>query len=97
VLLQGKEPDFGRPFTQVLCAHALRPAPRGESSERVWASLSPTHTRLEEVEMTSIFKYGYLHFNKQGGTKEFPHPLAYMNGPLRFIRNFTIGYWAKPI
>jgi hypothetical protein len=58
----------------------------------VWASLSPPHTRLEEVEMTSIFKYGYLHFNKKGDTKEFPHPLAHMNGPLRFIRNFTIDY-----
>jgi hypothetical protein len=63
----------------------------------MWASLSPPHTRLEEVERTFIFKYVYLYFNKQGGTKEFPHPLTHMNGPLRFIRNFTIGYGAKPI
>jgi hypothetical protein len=40
----------------------------------MWASLSPPHTRLEEVERNSIFKYDYLHFNKQGGTKEFLHP-----------------------
>jgi hypothetical protein len=40
----------------------------------MWASLSPLHTRLEEVERTFIFKYGYLHFNKEGGTKEFTHP-----------------------
>jgi hypothetical protein len=24
-------------------------------------------------------------------------PPSHMNEPLRFIRNFTIGYWAKPI
>jgi hypothetical protein len=74
VLPQGEEPDFGGPFTQVPRTRALRPAQPGEASECVWASLTP-HTRLEEVEMTSIFKYDYLHFNEQGGTKEFPHPL----------------------
>jgi hypothetical protein len=51
-----------------------RPARRGERA-RVWASLTPPHTRLEEVERTSIFKYDYLHFNEQCGTKEFPHRL----------------------
>jgi hypothetical protein len=56
------------------------PAPfarQGEArraSARVWAFLSPPHTRLEKVERTSIFKYGYLHFNKQCDIKEFPHP-----------------------
>jgi hypothetical protein len=95
-LPQGEEPDFGGPFTQVPRTHALRPVRR--ASARVWTSLTPPHTRLEKVERTSIFKYDYLHFNKQGGTKEFPHPpLAHMNGPLRFIRNFTIDYWVKPI
>jgi hypothetical protein len=38
----------------------------------VRASLSP-HTRIQEVERTPIFKYGYLHFHKQDETKEFPH------------------------
>jgi hypothetical protein len=50
-------------------------APPRSASERAWASLSPPRTRLEKIERTSIFKYHYLHFNKQGGTKEFPHPL----------------------
>jgi hypothetical protein len=67
-LPQGEELDFGGPFTQV--PHA-RPGERA----RVWASLTPPHTRLEEVERTYIFKYDYLYFNKQGGTKEFPYPL----------------------
>jgi hypothetical protein len=53
---------------------ALRPAPPDEASEHAWASLTP-HTRLEEMERTYIFKYDYLYFNKQGGIKEFPHPL----------------------
>jgi hypothetical protein len=57
----------------------------------VWPFVSPPHTRLEKVERTSIFKYGYLHFNKQGGTKSSHIPLAHMNGPLRFIRNLVIG------
>jgi hypothetical protein len=69
-----KEPNFGGPFTQ--WPFAL-PIPM-MASERVWASFSPPHTRLEEVEMTHIFKYGYLHFHKQGGTKEFPHLLLYI-------------------
>jgi hypothetical protein len=77
-LPQDEEPDFGGPFTQVQRTRALRPAQPGEvrrASAHVWASLTPPHTRLEKVERTYIFKYEYLHFNKQGSTKEFPHPL----------------------
>ena len=40
------------------------PRPARQASEHVWAFLSPPHTRLEEVEMTHIFKYSYLHFHK---------------------------------
>jgi hypothetical protein len=72
-LPQGEELDFGGPFTQVPRTRALRPARR--ASARVCASLTPPHTRIEEVERTYRFKYDYLHFNKQAGTKEFPHPL----------------------
>jgi len=44
--------------------------------------VSPPHIGLEEVERTSIFKYDFLHFSKQGETKEFPHPLfTHVNGP----------------
>jgi hypothetical protein len=47
--------------------------------------LSTPHTGLEEVERTSIFRHGYLHFHKLGETKKFSLPLfAHMNGPLKF-------------
>jgi hypothetical protein len=71
-LPQGEELDFGGPFTQV---PRTAPRPVRRAGTRVWTSLTPPHIRLEEVERTSIFKYDYLHFHKQGGTKEFPHPL----------------------
>ena len=63
------------------------PVEWGKARERVHVGfLSPPHTTLEEVERTFIFKHGYLHFHKQGGTKRFSLPLfAHMNGPLRFL------------
>jgi hypothetical protein len=73
-LPQDEELDFGGPFTQVPRTRAP-PGEARRASARVWTSFTPPHTRLEEVKMTSIFKYDYLHFNKQDGTKEFPHPL----------------------
>jgi hypothetical protein len=70
--------DSGSGFQRTIHAGAAHPRPSPRPA-----------TRLEEVERTPIFKYDYLHLHKQGGTKEFPYsPLAHMNGPLRFIRNF---------
>jgi hypothetical protein len=62
----------GKARRRILADHSRRCR---RASARVWTSLTPPHTRLEEVERTSIFKYDYLYFNKQGGTKEFSHPL----------------------
>jgi hypothetical protein len=55
------------------------------------------HTILEEVEMTSKFKYRYLYFTKQGGTKEFPllwSSLHIWMDLLDFTGNFRISYLA---
>jgi hypothetical protein len=53
------------------------------------------HVRLEGVARTYIFKYGHLHFPRQGETKEFILLVfSHMIGPFKFlckIHNFLFG------